>query len=368
MSDSKFDIFIKDSIYPDSQTIFSFSLKSIQEIKDDCLFVLDTNVLLVPYHTGKKSLTQIKDIYLKLIGEKRLFIPEQVAREFATNRAEKLKEVYQQINRKVSQIGQLQVGQYPLLESLEIYQESINLEKEVNQLMTKYKNSLQNLLEHIRHWNWNDPVTLLYNEIFEKDILAGIGSFDQKTLESELERRIIHRIPPGYKDGGKDDSGIGDLLVWYTILNLGIEYEKDIIFVSNEGRKGDWRYRSDNVTLYPRHELVDEFRRHSNERSFQMIEFSNFLELFGAGENIIDEIKKEEDKTSASLRTFTFRPTWDDIEGILKSAGAQLMKFPNRQIVVEKNGRTLTYHRPKKNTRQVKESFLNEIESFLNKR
>lgn len=42
-----YDIFIANKIYPDPKNIFK-TLKSLEDIKDDCCFVLDTNVLLVP--------------------------------------------------------------------------------------------------------------------------------------------------------------------------------------------------------------------------------------------------------------------------------------------------------------------------------
>lgn len=67
-------------------------LKSVEQVKNKCLFVLDTNALLLPYTTSSKSIDEIKKVYAKLIKEKRLFIPGQVAREFAKNRPEKIKD------------------------------------------------------------------------------------------------------------------------------------------------------------------------------------------------------------------------------------------------------------------------------------
>ena len=61
--ESNFDIFIRNSIYPEAEGIFSFRPKSLNDIKDECFVVLDTNSLLVPYTTGKDSLEQIGKIY-----------------------------------------------------------------------------------------------------------------------------------------------------------------------------------------------------------------------------------------------------------------------------------------------------------------
>ena len=61
----------------------------------------------------------------------------------------------------------------------------------------------------------------------------------------------IHHIPPGYKDAGKEDSGIGDLLIWHTILELGKVHKKSVIFVSGD-EKPDWFKQSQNVALHLR--------------------------------------------------------------------------------------------------------------------
>ncbi len=88
-SDGEFDIFVANLTYPEAAQIFSASLKSLDAIKENCIVVLDTNALLVPFTTGKESLEQIRKTYKSLVAQKRLVVPGQVAREFAKNRASK---------------------------------------------------------------------------------------------------------------------------------------------------------------------------------------------------------------------------------------------------------------------------------------
>jgi hypothetical protein len=73
-------------------------------------------------------LKEIRATYEKLVTERRLTIPGQVAREFAKNRATKIGELYKQLSDKRN-VSQLQKGQYPLLESLTEYQDVLALEK-----------------------------------------------------------------------------------------------------------------------------------------------------------------------------------------------------------------------------------------------
>ncbi len=119
---------------------------------------------------------------------------------------------------------------------------------------------------------------------------------DEKSIadiRNDLATRQAHSIPPGYKDASKPDSGIGDLLIWRTILDVGEKLNVDVIFVSSD-EKADWWHQSDKQALYPRHELVDEFRRHSKGKSLHILRFSDFLRLFGASKEVVEEVRQEE--------------------------------------------------------------------------
>jgi|GEM_PF-5370312 len=56
---TKREMLYRNSLYPKAENIFSFRPKLVEEIKDECFIVVDTNSLLVPYTTGKASLEQI---------------------------------------------------------------------------------------------------------------------------------------------------------------------------------------------------------------------------------------------------------------------------------------------------------------------
>ncbi|MEW6028492.1 MAG: PIN-like domain-containing protein [Chloroflexota bacterium] len=285
------NILTSSTVYPEADAVFTAQPKTLPEIKDDCIVVLDTNSLLVLYSIGKESLEQIKKTYQSLVKHKRLVIPGQVAREFAKNRATKLAELFQQLNRKKN-IAPFRKGKYPLLESLPDYQESVGIEEELDKLLDAYKKAIGQVLEHIQAWTWNDPVSLLYHDLFNKDTVFD-PSFEKGKLKEELESRYLHQIPPGYKDASKDDGGIGDLLIWKTILELGATQKKNAILVSGE-EKPDWWHKSEGQALYPRFELFDEYRRVSSGGSFHIVSFSKFLDLYGASEEVVQEVRQTE--------------------------------------------------------------------------
>ncbi|HKZ42365.1 MAG TPA: PIN domain-containing protein, partial [Candidatus Hodarchaeales archaeon] len=269
---------------------------TLQEVKNTCLVVIDTNALLVPYLIGPNGFAQIRKTYNALAEQKRIVIPGQVAREFAKNRTNKIAELYQQINRRKASLPK---GQYPLLEGIPEYLEAVQLESKIDKLLAEYRAALDKVLETIQSWEWNDPVSMMYQEIFGTDSISD-PSFDKSQVADEFRSRYQNKIPPGYKDSGKEDEGIGDFLIWKTILELGKTRQKAVILVSGE-QKSDWRIKSEGKSLYPRYELVDEFKRCSGGQSFHLLQFSDFLNLYGASDTTVQEVREKELEISTSI-------------------------------------------------------------------
>ena len=230
------NIFYRELIYPDPQGLISWLPNDLNEVKERACVVLDTNALLVPYATGKASLEEIAKKYEVLVSEERLIIPGQVIREFAMNRVSKLQELHQQLTRKKS----VTVGRaiYPLLEGVHEYRGMIELEDQIDRLIRSYKVAVDKVLDHVRTWYWNDPVTTLYRRLFIEGVVQD-PTFDKADLTQDLAVRVLHSIPPGYKDARKEDGGLGDLLIWRTILEIGKTRKLPLIFVSDD-QKADW--------------------------------------------------------------------------------------------------------------------------------
>jgi rRNA-processing protein FCF1 len=117
--DKNDELLLLSKIYPAPSTIFSVQPESLDRIKSDCLVVLDTNTLLAPFDISQQSLGVIERTYRVLITNNRLFIPAQVAREFAKNRPEKLKELHHNIAEIKSKSGsKVSMFERPFLEGL----------------------------------------------------------------------------------------------------------------------------------------------------------------------------------------------------------------------------------------------------------
>lgn len=289
------DIFIRNKVYPDAQAIFQFEPRPLAEIKDDAVIVLDTNTLLIPYEVGQASLDQIEETYGRLVDQGRLVVPGQVAREFAVHRATKLSELYSQLYKKHSSIEELSIGRYPLLEGVTPFKQTSELVKNVNSQIREYRKQLAEVVDHVRSWTWNDPVSLLYRKLFSANVVVD-SKFDDDVIMADLQRRHLYNLPPGYNDKGNPTSGIGDILIWHTILDLAVKRKKSLIFVSGDV-KSDWRVKSEKQSLYTRYELVEEYRRVSDGQTFQCIDLATLLDLFGATKEVLSEVRESETRS-----------------------------------------------------------------------
>lgn len=132
----------------------------------------------------------------------------------------------------------------------------------------------------------------IYRDLFKSQFVVD-PTFDREELLANLKHRQEHKIPPGYKDASNEHSGIGDLLIWKTLLEIGKTEERHLVFVSGD-EKSDWRYQSESQALYPRCELLGEYRRASKGKSLLIITFAQLLEQFGAPAPVVARVKQEE--------------------------------------------------------------------------
>ncbi|MBF0585292.1 DUF4935 domain-containing protein [Prosthecochloris sp. N3] len=285
-------VFLIEEILPEATGFFEEEPQGLELAIGDADIVLDTNVLLIPFGAGAASLIQIAKVYSEIKGRNRLYIPAQVAREFIKNRPNKLAQLYQGISDKISKLAIPDSLSYPILESVDHFQELNEKISKIEELKVELKAAAKKVRSTIKNWGWNDPVSQAYRPIFSKEIVISPEIDREKTLE-EMLRRYEQAIPPGYKDASKPDSGIGDFLIWKTILHLGKENKRCVVFVSGD-EKADWFHGAEGSGFLPRYELQAEYRRVSEGKDFYIIPLSQLLELQKAEENSVNEIRTEE--------------------------------------------------------------------------
>lgn len=280
--------FVYKKRYPDVSTILSGQQIIIEEFCKTAVFVFDTNSLLVPYLVGKKGLKEITRIYKKVLDPKRTFVTAHSLREFAKNRSSKISELYTEVDKALSEIPSIKDFNYPILADMDAYKNLVKCKEDIQKHLKDYKNALQNIQKGINGWNWFDPVTCLYSEIFKKDNIFESNQTDEE-LAKEFQERMQHDIPPGNKDKSKDENAIGDFLIWKCILEIAKLHNQDVVFVTND-EKNDWMLKGNKKSISPRFELVDEFYRITKKR-FTCLNFADFLEIQGATKEVVTEVE-----------------------------------------------------------------------------
>ncbi len=291
-------VFILNKVLSDPKSTFKFNARSINEVKADAIIVVDTNVLLLPYNAGATAFQKIIQLYKKYHMEKRLYVPIQVIREFLRNRPSKITELHQGLSDKISKLQCPDIS-YPILENIEAYKNINEAIERLKDLKKEINDNNRQILDQIKSWEWTDPVFDEYKGVFADDNIVDNNLKDEALVE-DLTWRKKHSIPPGYKDSTKEDGGIGDLLIWKTILTLGNMHKKDLIFVTGE-EKPDWYHRSGGKALIPRYELIEEYRKESKGKMLFLVSLSQLLELFSMEEEVVDEIRQEEYRLQKSV-------------------------------------------------------------------
>jgi hypothetical protein len=213
-----------------------------------------------------------------------------VAREFASNRAEPSKRLFKTLNQYKESLNKvnIKIPDQPMLENNEDFRQlQSNLHK-LKESIEAVKKSYERVEKNILSWNWNDPVSTLYAQIFRENIIIEVEKSKDELLK-DLHRRIALKIPPGYKDANKGDEGIGDLVIWQTVLEIGKKFSRHIILVTND-KKSDWFYTENNQPLYPRFELYEEYRTYTQGKTINIISFSDFLEISSASFDTITDV------------------------------------------------------------------------------
>jgi hypothetical protein len=149
--DDNVDIFVIERVFPEAHALFSSVIPLLDSVREQCDFMLDTNVLLLPYATGPSSLKQIEATYENLRNGKRLFIPSQVAREFARIRPMKFLQVFKAVGDK-RDIKIPSKGSYLLLESLPEYSEVIKVEKQLDGLSRESRHNYLRYARRLIQW------------------------------------------------------------------------------------------------------------------------------------------------------------------------------------------------------------------------
>lgn len=344
------DPFSLDYIYSEPEELFSFTQKELQDSKSDCVFVLDANVLLLPYEFASTSLNSIVDVYKSLSESGSLKIPARAAREYLKHRSEKIAEIDKVLHDESSK-------RRAPLKSINFFSGDDSL-KNIRSLEKNILKSEEGITEQIAKLRsllngpvGSDPISKAYKDIFSGNVVE-ISNFDKENFIEEKNYRYENSIPPGYKDSDKSDGGVGDLLIWKTILQIGRDSKKSVVFVTADSKGDWWTFRGSSER--PRLELIEEFRRETEGCSFYLIKLSQLLDLFGGESEAVSKVKAAEERFKDS--ELLVSPSEELIE-FSRNLEVSRINRPGRAFVLRRNLR-----RRWKYLKQLQEEFQQQID------
>ena len=350
------------------------------ELWDNCLFVLDANVLLNLYRYSRKT----SEEFLSILDEvsDRLWVPHQAALEYQERRLDVISQqtkAYTVIDTLLTKTqqqikSQLQGFQrHPSIDVGSLMNKLAETFEGTKEYLEQYRQEHPNLLETDYLW---DTVTRLFEE--------KVGSpYSQERLTEIYEigkERYKSKVPPGYEDGKKGSSEepsvrkYGDLVLWLQTIDKAKEAQTPIVLVTDE-KKEDWWRQFQGKIIGPRPELIkemlseagvmlymyraDPFLEHAQiylEREIRQEAINEIREARQHDEDYNEKLLMKEIQTRWGEFLNTLRPRNLSLEALMRSCRPVAVEDGNTVII----GFDYDFHRGKvmepRNRRDVEEA------------
>ncbi|MDT7833133.1 PIN-like domain-containing protein [Flavobacteriaceae bacterium S356] len=291
------------------------------EIWDNAIFVLDTNILLNLFRYPESARNDFLKVLRKIKSS--LWIPFIAGLEFYEN-VESVKnsqlKAYSQISKLLEKTKEneeslvndfvndlkklnldkrhFEISEQELIESIKKY--NSDYLKNLNSIQEKYlfKNQDSSVkTEKIK--KENDKLMTSLESILKNKIGQKFKSQEEiEKINTEAKKRYLELIPPGYKDSSKSRDSkkrvliydslkfsrdYCDFYLWKEIIQIAKdskESEVNLIFITDDVKEDWWRISSGKTTG-PRIELIDEIKSSTDNKvkNFLMYNSWRFLEF-----------------------------------------------------------------------------------------
>lgn len=298
---------------------FANNNEDLDKLWDECLFILDANVLLSLYRYSDSTRSDLLNVFDSLSA--RLWIPHQVAHEYLTNRLNVIGEQVKTYDETIKKADALRkslenANQHPFVktETLSTCNTTFTLltdELAENRLIHEKRISSDEIKDHLE--------TLLDNKVGQE--------YSREQIEAVLidgKSRYDEKIPPGYCDAKKGGDSLlfvdrcrpyGDYIVWLQIIDKANIEKKSVIFVTGDV-KDDWWISFQGKTVGPQPLLVQEFLSKTGQ-PFYMYTPDRFLERASTylkqetSQQTLNEIRDvREDESDHSILDRALNSAW----------------------------------------------------------
>lgn len=260
------------------EAYLTVSASAIHSALSHGMVVLDTNVLLNLYRYGDSA----KDDLLKVLEAIRdsLFIPHRVALEFWRRRENAMRD-----RAKMAELtaSTLEDARDRSERAIRAWANRLAISDEIRQqLLDDLRITCELVLEevvdasagdgdHVKKGDTSEDLVLTrLTEILDGRVGPPMTPDDHAACVAEGHRRVVSKIPPGYKDKGKEgDDPAGDYLVWEQALREAKrrgDSAPTLVFVTGDTADDDWYRKEGGEIRGPRVELFDEALQKADTR------------------------------------------------------------------------------------------------------
>lgn len=259
---------------------FPHTTAEIKEIWENGILTVDTNVLLDLYRYHQNTRQALLESLNLFNG--RAWLSHQVAEEFFRNRNGVILSSTTAFNEAEKNLAEIRkVIEEPIkrLKSNRTIPDTIGkiLEENIDKAISQAAKETDSVKSKYPDYIKEDPILENICTLFNSNVG---NAFDKESLPEilkEAKRRKENKIPPGFKDSGKEgDKPYGDYLLWRQILDYIKETKKPLIFVTSE-EKEDWWEKGSGKTIGPLYDLLKEFYLETGQRLI-LYKTARFLE------------------------------------------------------------------------------------------
>jgi hypothetical protein len=300
----------------------------------DCIFVLDTNVLLDLYRFSDSARDALFKV-LESLGE-RLWIPYQVAAEYFDNRLNVIQDQSEAYAKSIAGLKaakeRFNAGSRHPFVSDEVFDKFIS---SYDLMISELEGRQAVYLSFVG----DDFVKAKLGNILNGRVGEPYSDERLQEIAVEGEARYSENIPPGFQDGGKIPDAstrklklkkFGDLILWKQLIEKATSSDKPVILVTGE-KKDDWWLKSDKRLISALPALSKEFMSAVNQDFYLyatdrfLVKANEYLKQ-STSEIVVEEVRAI-NKAGAELR--------DDIDSALLDKSLNAV-WPN--TVFSKNG------------------------------
>lgn len=260
---------------------------------DDCYFIIDTNALLDILRLGDPYTHKVLALFDKY--KDRIRIPYHVAEEYHDNLLDVITEQKQKLESVLREYTQEGIKSFSN-EILKKYLPQVVIDeynKKLSRVTGAFIKELKEKKDRIDDEYYNGAVQREMAKQFKPLLLEPLSNEEVKSIEMEGEQRYASKIPPGYKDAGKDNNQFGDLIIWKEIIKFAEANHTSVIFVSRD-LKEDWILELHGLKCGPRIELIKEFKERIPDKLFHIYTLDKFIEYASNKEAVFNEKELQE--------------------------------------------------------------------------